>query len=95
MIALSVVYTVPAGRENDAVTHLRELQKASRAEPGCVFYVVHQGLDEKRRFFIYEMYANAAALDAHRASEHFRRHALEGIRAIAETREAESFVPLV
>ena len=49
----------------------RKLEAASRQEPGCLMYVVHQHRTDPRLFFIYEQYSNDAALEAHRQSRTF------------------------
>jgi len=52
---------------------LAELTECSRREPGCVTYLTQQSKENPRRFYIFERYRDPAALDVHRASEHFQR----------------------
>ena len=52
---------------------LRELTGASREEPGCVNYVAHFVEGEPATVLIYEQYRDAAAVEAHRGTEHFGR----------------------
>ncbi|MGC5172153.1 putative quinol monooxygenase [Microbacterium sp. DT81.1] len=40
-------------------------------EPGCVRFDVNQVVYTPTRFVFYELYADLAALDAHRAAPHF------------------------
>jgi quinol monooxygenase YgiN len=56
---------------------LRHLTAATREEPGNRFYQPHQGQDEPTVFRIFEVYDDEAAYEAHGASDHFRRYALE------------------
>jgi quinol monooxygenase YgiN len=56
---------------------LRHLTAASRAEPGNRCYQPHQAEDEPAVFRIFEVYDDEAAFEAHGASDHFRRYALE------------------
>lgn len=58
---------------------LRALTAASRKEPGCVSYVPHSLESDPDTVVIYEQYRDDAALDAHRASEHFKRYAVGGL----------------
>jgi quinol monooxygenase YgiN len=94
MIALAVTYVIAAGREAEAEGHLRALTSATRQEPGCRSYDVFRAKDDARAFFIFERYDDEAALDAHRASPHFERHAKHGLLAVMESRSAALYVPL-
>ncbi|MBI4191505.1 MAG: antibiotic biosynthesis monooxygenase [Betaproteobacteria bacterium] len=40
------------------------------AEPGCERFDVHQSKDDRTLFFLIEVYADQAALDAHRVAPH-------------------------
>lgn len=44
---------------------------ARTREPGCVRFDVSQREDEPTQWLFYEVYKDAAAFDAHRASAHF------------------------
>ena len=50
-----------------------EMVRASREEPGCLSYTLNQRRDDPRVHAFIECWADQAALDAHGASEHFRR----------------------
>jgi quinol monooxygenase YgiN len=41
-----------------------------RTEPGCLVYRVHRSATDADAFLFYEIYADDAAFDAHRASPH-------------------------
>ncbi len=94
MICLAATYVIRAGREEEALGHLRALTAHSRAEPGCRFYRTHRSPAEPRRFFLYEQYDDQAALEAHRATPHFAEHVLNGLIPIAESRTPELYSPL-
>jgi len=94
MICLTVTYVMRAGTEPRAIELFRELTAATRREPGCAMYIVHQSTTDTRRFFLYEQYHDQAALDAHRASPHFASHATNGVFLLAESRVAELYAPL-
>lgn len=94
MICLAVTYVFHPGREQEALPLFAALTAASRAEPGCRMYLVHRSTAAPRRFFLYEQYDDQAALDAHRASEHFARYAAGALFPLLESRSPELYVPL-
>lgn len=49
----------------------RHAHNSLAREPGCHRFDVHQEAEDPALFFLYEVYADAAALEAHRASEHY------------------------
>jgi quinol monooxygenase YgiN len=91
---VAVTYIVQAGRETEAVGYLRELEIASRKEPGCCLYIGQRARDNPRKFHIYEQYVDEPAFEAHRNTHHFRRFGKEGMQAIAESRDADYYEPL-
>jgi quinol monooxygenase YgiN len=79
----------------DVVESLRLLATASRQEPGCVNYIPHHVEDDPDTVILYEQYRDAKALEAHRASEHFKNHAVGGIYQKMKERSVENLVALV
>ena len=61
------------GEEEAVARLLGEIVPVSRAEPGMVAYQVLRDPSDARVFTIYERYRDAAAYDAHLASEHMQR----------------------
>ena len=59
---------VKAGMEHDARVALLAAVPATRAEPGCLAYDLHQSTNEPTEFLFYERWSDRAALDAHSAS---------------------------
>jgi autoinducer 2-degrading protein len=94
MICLAVTFVVQPGREEDAIGLFARLTEATRAEPGCRMDRAHRSADDPRKFLLYEQYDDRAALDAHRASEHFVRLATRGLFPIIESRTPELYEPL-
>jgi quinol monooxygenase YgiN len=74
---------------------LRVLATASREEPGCVSYVPHRLEDDPDTVLIYEQYRDEKALEAHRASEHFKDYAVCGFYQKMRERSVENLVALV
>jgi quinol monooxygenase YgiN len=54
----------------DAVRLALEVAEATRAESGCLSYRFYADLEDPGRFFIFEEWRDAAALDAHFATPH-------------------------
>jgi len=94
MICLAVRLLVKAGHAQEVKDNFAKLVPLSRKEPGCRMYIAHQGIDNPRRFLVYEQYDDQAALDLHRNSEHFRQYATNGLYPHVESREAELYTPL-
>ena len=94
MLCLAVTYLVLPNREAEAVQLFQKLTRATRAEPGCRMYQAHRSLAEPRRFFLYEVYDDEAALDAHRQSLHFDELVQRGLFRIIENRAPELYAPL-
>lgn len=46
------------------------LVHATRAEPGCVSYTLHEDPARSGHFYVYEIYRDQAALDHHMQSPH-------------------------
>jgi (4S)-4-hydroxy-5-phosphonooxypentane-2,3-dione isomerase len=94
MIIASIHFTF-APRDADRVESLlRELRDASAKEPGVIQFEVGRSQEHPNVFALWEVYRDKDAVDAHRASEHFERLVVNGIRPLAEKREAETVVPI-
>ena len=74
---------------------LRLLAAESRQEPGCASYIPHQLQDDPNTVLIYEQYRDAAALEAHRESVHFKKYAIEGLFQKMRDRNLEHLIALV
>lgn len=70
------------------------LAHASRQEPGCVTYIPHAVEGEPDTIVVYEQYRDQQALDAHRASKHFKDCAVGGLYQLMLDRQVENFTPL-
>ncbi|HEX4037461.1 MAG TPA: putative quinol monooxygenase [Acidobacteriaceae bacterium] len=74
---------------------LTELAGATRKEPGCISYVPHTVEGEPDTVVIYEQYRDQKAADAHRASAHFKKHAVGGLYQLMLDRQVENLTALV
>ncbi len=61
---------------------LANADAARTREPGCVRFDVSQREDEPSRWLFYELYKDAAAFEAHRASPHFAAYQQVADRAL-------------
>ncbi len=75
--------------------HLIALTRGSRQEPGCVSYIAHFVSDDACTAFIYEQYRDAAALEAHRATPHFKQHAIAGLYQRMRERAVENLTAVL
>lgn len=63
------------GRELDVLRILRDVEAGTRQEPANEQYDLYASeVDGTVRFHIVEAYTDTAAVEAHRASEHYRRY---------------------
>jgi quinol monooxygenase YgiN len=82
------------GEADRVAAAISKLVEPSRAEPGCLSYRPHRDVDDPSVFLLYEEYTDRAAYDAHAASEHFRRHALEEGIPLLAARERSYYEPI-
>jgi (4S)-4-hydroxy-5-phosphonooxypentane-2,3-dione isomerase len=91
MIVLKVDMVVKPGTEQKCREYIQILQQHSRQEPGCLLYVGHQSTEDPRKFFFYEQYKDAAALEAHRSASYFKRYVIGGLDTIMEHRTRDLY----
>ena len=78
----------------DAVRQLLARQAAaSRAEPGCLQFDAHQGIDNPDEFALVERYESQAAFTVHRRTPHFRRNVETELVALLTARSRAVFGP--
>ncbi len=94
MIVQSVHFSFAPDDAEKAEAILRELREASRKEKGVIGFDVARSLEQPNVFVLWERYEDAAALEAHKATEHFKTLVINGVRALARQRIAEIGVPI-
>lgn len=72
-VVLDVQMTAAPGREKDLEQVLMAMLEPTRAEAGCILYVLHEDMEQPGTFLFYEKFQNAAALEAHRSTAHYRK----------------------
>jgi len=94
-VVIQTVRFVFAAEEGDrAEAVFRELRDASRAEPGVVAFDVGRSQETPDVFALWEIYRDRAALDSHRATDHYERLVTNGVRALAKERSGEILSPI-
>jgi len=63
------------GRATELIALLRGLANHSRSEPGNLRWDLWQDQNDETNFIIDELYRDAASVEAHRATPHFREYA--------------------
>jgi autoinducer 2-degrading protein len=58
------------GLEDTFRARIIELVRAVRSEPGCVAFTAYEARDTPGRFYLYEIYTDAAAFEAHLKTDH-------------------------
>jgi quinol monooxygenase YgiN len=86
-LVVNAVWTVKPGSLDVVLEALSELAKASRAEPGCLYYMPYRDIATPQVVRIFEVYADEDAFRAHSQSPHFRTIALA--RAVPELEKRE------
>lgn len=69
-VALYATFTALAGKEIDVARLLADLTLEVRKEPGNVLFEPTTVRGDPRSFFVYEVYRDEAALEAHLAAPH-------------------------
>jgi len=94
MIIASIHFTFSPEDADRVESIFRELRDTSVKEPGVVEFRVGRGQDKPNVFALWEVYRDRDAVEAHRASEHFERLVVNGIRPLATERIAETVIPI-
>ena len=72
MIVLLAKSTLLDGKQQEFIKIAEKLVKATREEPGCVYYDLVQ--EEETVFYFVEKYKDEEAVEANKASEHFQTY---------------------
>ena len=74
MIVLLAKSVLLEGKQQEFVSIAEKLVKATREEPGCIYYDLVQDASDDRVFCFVEKYQDEAAVAAHMASVHFQTY---------------------
>ena len=91
-----ISFTVRMRFRAEDQTRVRECLLAligpSREEPGCRCYIPHFVDGDPSTVLIYEQYLDEASVEAHRATEHFKRYAVGGLYQLMLDRNMETLL---
>lgn len=94
MIISAIQFTFDGNDADKAESLFRELRDASVKEAGVIEFQVGRSEEKPNLFALWEVYRDKDAFDEHRATEHFQRLVVDGIRPLAQQRLAETVVPI-
>lgn len=84
MYAVTVTFTIKPGRMESFMSLMLENAKASKAlEPGCRQFDVCRDPSVPDQVFLYELYDDRAAFDAHMGMDHFKAFDAAAVEMIA------------
>jgi quinol monooxygenase YgiN len=86
VIVLIATYRARAEMGDVIEPLLARLAAETRAEPGCLLYLVNRSTSAPDTFVLYEHYEDAEALEAHRASAHFQSLAVDQVIPLLDER---------
>ncbi len=81
------------GASDEVLAAATEMRRESLAEPGCLGYELFRPVDAPDALLLIERYRDDAAVEAHRASSHFRELVLGRIVPLLVKREVELLRP--
>lgn len=87
--------TARDGEQDRAAELVRELAKASAAEPGVEHYHANRDPEDPKVFLMYEQYRDKAAFEEHGQTDHFKTLAVGELFGLMETRERAFYETLV
>lgn len=93
-VTACVFYRCKPGREKELEAALRELMRETNQEAGCMTYRAHRDPDDPQRYFLYEHYADEAALKTHQSSDYFEKWVKGVIPTLLDERRIERFEAL-
>jgi quinol monooxygenase YgiN len=90
LLVNAVEYDITPGQVDNFLAALKENGAASVKEPGCRELDILVSQKDPNHVFIFEVYDNAAAAEAHQATDHFKKYKAATAGMVVK-REARSF----
>ncbi|MET8336952.1 putative quinol monooxygenase [Streptosporangium canum] len=87
MIFIAVKFTVRPERSEEWLSLVDDFTRATRQEPGNVFFEWSRSVETPHQFVLLEAFASSAAGEAHMGSEHFKTAMAWMPEVIAKTPE--------
>jgi quinol monooxygenase YgiN len=76
---VAVTYRSKPGEEEEIANALSQMVGPTRQEPGCLGYEALRSREDPAVFFLFELYADEEAFQAHAAAEYFDRHIKQSV----------------
>ena len=93
-LALAVTWEAKEG-EAEAIAEVpRRMADAVKAEPGTLLFWPHRSPENERVFFLYELYTDESAFQAHQQTDHFKSLVLGKALPRLARRERVQLLPL-
>lgn len=73
MIFIAVTWTIRPERSDEWLSLVDDFTRATRAEPGNLFFEWSRSVDDPNQFVLLEAFADGAAGGSHVQSDHFRK----------------------
>ncbi|MCM3005077.1 putative quinol monooxygenase [Priestia koreensis] len=83
-ITINAILTAKPGKEELLRKELQAVLEPSRAEAGCVQYVLHESMEEQGVFVFYELWRDEEALNAHVEADHYKNYREKTADLVAE-----------
>lgn len=94
-VALAVTWEAKPGQADAVANVLGRMTAAVRAgEPGTLLFRPHRSADNDHLFFLYELFVDQAAFEAHQKTPHFQTLILGEAVPMLARRERLPFTPL-
>ena len=90
LLIMAVDIDVVPGQIDNYLAALKENGAAAVHEPGCREFNIQVSQKDPNHVLIFEVYDNAAGLEAHRQTDHFKKYAATTKEMVAK-REARPF----
>lgn len=91
MIILNAKITVKPGKRDEVISKMQKLIKATRAEPGCIYYELYASTEDENVLMMFEKWENRMALDSHIETEHFIAFGEEIEKYLAKEMENDAY----
>jgi quinol monooxygenase YgiN len=93
-LALAATWEAKEGEAEAVADILRRMASAVTAEPGTPLFWSHRSTSNDRVFFLYELFADESAFQAHQQTEHFKNLVIGQALPKLARRERVQFMPL-
>jgi quinol monooxygenase YgiN len=72
MLNIAAMLKAAEGKGDALEQEFKKYVPKFRSDPGTLVYIVHRGLDDPDKFFVYEKYESNDAAKAHSSAPHFK-----------------------